>query len=217
MKNTDSYLFARRTWDFQIARSYRSLLAWRIIAALALVLLTITIFYSYYHISKPKMVPYVITVSEDGSKVDFKGMVKAQKLTVTDSVVRHYIIRFLKDIRTVSTDLVVLKNKLKDAYYITTTDCQRQITEMIGETNPFKMAQEGRRKDIKISVFEKIAESTWRCEWTEYQRQEGVLTDKALLSGTFSYTTAYPENEIEAENNPFGLYFSDFFITEKRY
>lgn len=209
------HLLARREWDFQIGRSSRNLLVWRTIAIVSLFLLSFSTIYSYYHITRPKMVPYVVTVTQEG-KVEYKGVIYNQKLTATDSVVRHYLIRFLKDIRTISSDIVVLKQQLADAYHIASPECQRQLTELITETRPFELAQNKTRRDIKITIFEKVAENTWRCEWVEYMRDGGVLTDKVPMSGTFSYITSYPETELEAENNPFGLYFIEFFITEVR-
>jgi type IV secretory pathway TrbF-like protein len=212
---TNPYLRAQRAWDFQIMKSYNTLKKWQALALLAMGLLAFSIVYSYVHISQPKLVPYVVTVNPDGD-ITYKGVIYNQKLSVTDSVVRNYLIRFLTHIRTVSSDVVILKQYLADAYYIAAPDCQRQLTEMIQTTKPFEMLKDKQRRDIKITVFEKVAESTWRCEWIEEIREDGVLTDKLAMSGTFSYLTSFPENEIQAENNPFGLYFSEFYITEKR-
>lgn len=211
----DPYLWAERMWDFQIIKSYNTLKKWQALALILGGLLVFSIVYSYIHISQPKLVPYVVTVNSDGD-ISYKGIIYNQKLSVTDSVVRNYLIRFLKDVRTVSSDVVVLKQYLSDAYFISAPDCQRQLTEMIQTTKPFEMLRDKKRRDLKISVFEKVAESTWRCEWIEEIREDGVLTDKIVMSGTFSYVTSFPENEIQAENNPFGLYFSEFYITEKR-
>jgi len=209
------YLRAKRMWDFQIMKSYKTLQKWQAVALISISLLSFTIIYSFYHITQPKLIPYVVTVNSDGD-VSYKGVIYNQKLTVTDSVVRNYLLRFIKDIRTVSSDVVVLKQYLADAYYIASPDCQRQITEMIQTTKPFEMLRDKKRRDFRITLFGKVTESTWRCEWIEEVREDGVLSDKIAMSGTFTYGTSLPENDIQAENNPFGLYFSEFYITEKR-
>jgi type IV secretory pathway TrbF-like protein len=209
------YLWAQRLWDYQIMKSYNTLKKWQALAIVSMTLLTFAVIFSFYYITQPKLVPYVVTVTPDG-EVSYKGVISNQKLTVTDSVVRNYLLRFLRDIRTVSSDVVILKQYLSDAYFISSADCQRQLTQLIQTSQPFEFLKAKKRRDIRITEFGKIAEATWRCEWIEEIREAGVLTDKIVMSGTFTYVTSFPETEIQAEQNPFGLYFSEFYISEKR-
>ena len=215
VKKEKSFVRGQQAWEFHLVKSLKMLSAWRVTAVISIVCLLFTLIFAFYHASKPKMVPYVVTVTEDG-EVDYRGVVHSQSLSVNDAVVRHYLIRFVTNIRMISSDIVVIKKQLVDAYYLSSPNCQRQLTEMIQETKPFEQARDEVRRDVKFVLFEKIAEGSWRCEWIEYVREKGVLIDKTAMSGSFTYTTAYPEDELTAETNPFGFYFTEFFISQKR-
>jgi len=210
------YLWARRQWDFAIIRSHRGLLVWQVTAIVSLVLLTFSVMYGYTHISKPKLQPYVIEVDPSSGNVRFAGMLQGRMLEANDAVIRNYLIDFIKSTRSVSTDMVVLKRTRQQAYFMATRSAQNQITQMVQQEDPFTMAQQNIRRDIKFRLFERVSEQTWRAEWTEQMRQDGVITEQVAMSGTFSFTRAQPETPEEAEQNPFGLYFDSFDMGEVR-
>lgn len=210
------YLWARRQWDFAIVRSHRTLLFWQITAVVALVLLTFSVMYGYTHISKPKLQPYVIEVDSQSGDVQFAGMLEGRPLDTNDAVIRNYLIEFIKSTRGVSTDMVVLKRSRQEAYFMATRSAQAQITEMIRQEDPFSMAQRNIRRDVKFRLFERVSEQTWRAEWVEQVRQDGVIQEQVAMSGTFSFTRSQPQTQEEAEQNPFGLYFDSFDMGEVR-
>jgi type IV secretion system protein TrbF len=165
-------------------------------------------------LQKPKLIPYV--VQTQGDQVTFKGVITSTKLPISDAVVRNYLIRFVTHLRTISSDTVVLKKDLRDVYSIATPAAQRQITETISASKPFELSAHDTRDDVQFTLFEKIAEHTWRAEWNEQIRVQGNLKDSLMMVGTFTYTQGFPSTEIEAEQNPFGLYITEFFITQRR-
>lgn len=212
--NKSQIKYGRKEWDFQIARSVGSLkTAWALAIIEAAVILLL-VFYMGSYMQKPKLVPYVVTIQ--GDQVSFQGVMRSTKLTINDAVVRNYIIRFVSNLRTVSSDTVVLKKNLFDTYQIATPGAQRQISEEIAQTKPFEASNHDIRDDVQFTVFEKIAEKTWRAEWIEQIRQQGNLKDTISMVGTFTYVQGFPETEQQAERNPFGLYISEFFISQRR-
>jgi type IV secretion system protein VirB5 len=204
----------RGEWDWQIARSNRSLQFWRVLALLAVGGLFLSLWYIGNYIQKPKLIPYVVEIKDD--QIAFKGVIQTQKLNITDAVVRNYLIRIVGNLRTISSDIVVLKNNLRDVYSITTPAAQRQVTEMIGSDKPFEQSAHEIRRDVQFTLFERIAEKTWRVEWIEQIRVQGTLKDTFAMAGTFTYSQGFPNTEIEAEQNPFGFYISEFFISQRR-
>ncbi len=213
---TNPLLMARREWDFQVQRSYRSKQMWMIVAILSLCCLGACLLFTFSHIRKPALIPYVVTVDKEG-QVNFEGVVnRRHTLTATDAVVRNYLIRAITNMRTISTDNIILKKSLADVYTIFTPDAQRQMTELIMDDKPFELAQTEKRRDIRITLFEKVSEKTWRTEWIEEIREKGMLVDTYRKTATFTYTQQHPDNEKQAEVNPFGLYFTSFYISERR-
>jgi type IV secretion system protein TrbF len=208
-------ILARRTWDFQIVRSYKELWFWRILAVVGMSGFVLVTVISWSHMQQPKLVPYVVTVTPDG-RPEFRGVVSSQTLEINDAVVRNYLMRFVENMRSVSTDTIVVRRRLQDLYWIATPAAQSQLTEYIQNSDVFEMSMQERRRDIQFVSFERQAESLWRVEWVEHVRNAGVLVEQVPMSGTFAYVQALPEGEIEAENNPFGLFFDEFNIAQLR-
>lgn len=205
---------ARVQWDFQIARYVGSLkIAWAL-AIISTSCLLISLFYIGSYLQKPKLIPYVVEVQ--GDVIQFKGVIHSTKLTVTDAAVQNYLIRFVTNLRSISSDPVVLKERLKDVYSIAAPPAQRQVTEMISQAKPFEQSSHGIRNDVRFTLFEKIAQNTWRAEWIEEVRDQGNLKDTFSMVGTFTYTQGFPSTEIEASQNPFGIYITEFFISQRR-
>jgi len=196
-----------------LGNKYKYRIMWGIIL-FEFVLLVGQVIYTNYQLSKPAYRPYVVEV-KDG-QIDFRGVVQEQELTVNDAIIRNYLRRFVKNIRSVSSDTVVLKENLKDAYFIASTECQTELTELILSENPFDLQEKDITVDLKFTFYEHVTESTWRVQWDEYYRQNGILQEIITRAGTFTYFLRYPETEELAEINPFGLYFSDFYIDTKR-
>ena len=209
---------ARRQWDFVIGRSNRTLMVWRLIAIAALLLSAVCLWYAFDNMSQPKMVPYVVTVDASTGRVDFRGVIQPRALEVSDAVVRHHLLRFIENTRTVSSDQAITRRFLQEAYYIATPAAGRQLTEMISgrENNPLQMSANGFRRDIQVELFEKLGERLWRVEWMEEVRQNGELVDRISRTGSFSFVTATPADELEAEQNPFGFYVDEFHLAARR-
>ena len=203
----------RLEWDFQIARSHRSLQMWRLLALVMSASTLLLIWYAGSYIQKPKLVPYVVEVQ--GDQITFKGLVKPTPLTVTDAAVIHYLRRFITDLVSVSTDPVVLKDNLRDTYTIATPQAQGEITRMIVKADPFKASSDGEHVDVRFTEFVKQAEHTWHVEWIEEEWQGSELKAEPAMAGTFTYVTNLPTSEQEAESNPFGLYIDEFFIAPR--
>lgn len=205
---------ARLQWDFQIARAVGSLKTAWALAIIEACCLFICLFYIGSYLQKPKLIPYVVEIQ--GDQVSFQGVMRSMKLTINDAVVRNYIIRFVTNLRTVSSDIVVLKKDLTDVYSIATPAAERQLTETITQSKPFELSSHEVRVDVQFTLFEKIAERSWRAEWIEQVRQAGNLKDSVSMVGSFTYTQGFPTTDLEAEQNPFGLYFTEFFLSQRR-
>jgi len=214
-KKLSPALYARREWDFAIQRSTRAVMVWRFLALALALALVITLFWAGRSITQPKLLPYVVQINQQG-EADFRGVVEDGPVEVQDAMVRHYIIRMVESMRRISSDIVVLKRELSSVYDITTPSAQTRVTDMIRTETPIESAQEGITRDVRFDLFEKVAERTWRAEWTEITREEGAVVRQTVQTGTFTYIQKMPETEVAAEKNPLGIYFDSFFFQERR-
>jgi len=208
---------AKKSWDIWIHKIHGELFTWKIVAIITLIMLFITLGFSGYYFVRPKHLPYVIEVNEKG-EASFKGHITPNSITIDNAMTRNYLIRFIKDIRTVSTDLVFYKQNLQDAYYLVTKGSGVQrLNEYYNELNPLERAADGTLHiDIRFRSFDKLAESTWRVEWIEFYRKDGKLFNTITKAGTFTYEQSSALTKEDAEKNPLGIYFSNFNIVDVR-
>jgi type IV secretion system protein VirB5 len=208
------YELAKKIWDERNARVTGRI---RFLQVAILLLLSVISFETYYivtDIQKPKMIPYVVEINNN--EVRFAGLVQNRQLSATDAEIIFYLRRFITSLFTVSSDQVLLKDRLADVYNFTSPSAQIQVTEYIVQNMPLEKSAAGTRVDIRFSIFEKITEKTWRCEWLEETREKGVLKSQTAKSGTFTYTQDYPQSELQAETNPSGIFFTEYFVSERR-
>lgn len=215
-KIREPYLWARRTWDLQAGRANKTLVFWRTLTVVMAVGWVATVVITWSHISKPKLVPYVVTVADN--RVNFEGKMVGRPVPASDAAVRNALITFIRNLRTVSSDPVLLREMLQEPFYYATGDTQKQIRDEIEseDPGPFVMQERDQRRDVRFTLFEKVSERTWRAEWIEQTRVKGVLEEQVERTGTFTYMQRLPEDTVEAEKNPVGIYFTEYFITNRR-
>ncbi|MDR2094650.1 MAG: type IV secretion system protein [Treponema sp.] len=208
------YELARRTWDERTAHTVGRIRFLQAVILLLLAVLCTETWYILTSISKPRMIPYVVEIADN--EVRFAGFIQNRQLKASDAEIIFYLKRFITGLFTITSDPVLLKDRLADVYNFTGPAAQIQVTEFILENRPVEKAAAGIRIDIRFSLFEKLSEHTWRCEWLEETREKGILKGQAIKSGTFTYTQEYPQDDLQAETNPSGVFFTEYFVTERR-
>ena len=208
------YALAKKLWDERRASETGKIRFLQVVVIIQLAIIFIGFFYGAKNLTDQKLIPYVVEVTE--SQVRFAGVLQNKRLSITDAEIIYYLKRFIGNLFTISSDQVVLKTNLSDVYNFTSPACQTQITEYIVSSRPFEKSIAGIRVDVKYTLFERVAEKTWRCEWIEETREKGMLKSQVPKSGTFTYTQDYPQSERQAETNPSGLFFTEYFVTERR-
>jgi type IV secretory pathway TrbF-like protein len=209
----DYYALAKKTWDERTAHTVGRI---RFLQAVVVLLLALACGLSYALATKKNYVytPYVVEINNN--EVRFAGFIQSRYLKATDAEIIFYLKRLITGLFTVTSDPVLLKERLADVYNITGPDAQVMATEHIIKSRPVEQAAAGVRVDIRFNIFERLTEKTWRCEWLEETREKGLLKNQTVKSGAFTYSQDYPQTELQAETNPSGIFFTEFFVTERR-
>lgn len=205
---------ARREWDFQMRKSHLSLQMWRVLALTLSALTVVLLIYAIGSIHAPRLVPYVVELPRAQGAA--KAGVRTAPLAVSDPVVIHGLERFITDLVSVSTDPVVLKNRLRETYTIATPKAQREITRYIAASDPFKAARDGEHVAVSFTEIIPQAVRTWYVEWIETVWALGDRKAERAFAGTFRYVVLPPTGETAAENNPFGLVIEEFSLSSRR-
>ena len=207
------YELAKKTWDERTAHTVGRI---KFLQSLVLVLSAAVCLLLFALITKKNYVymPYVVEINNN--EVRFAGVVQSRQLKATDAEIIFYIKRFVTNLFSVTSDPVLLKDRLADVYNFIGPAAQIQVTEFIVQYQPIEKSTEGIRVDIRFNLFEKLSEQTWRCEWLEETRDKGLLKTQIVKSGTFTYSQDYPQSQRQAETNPSGIFFTEYYVTERR-
>jgi type IV secretion system protein VirB5 len=207
------YKLAQRTWDERSAHTVGRIRFLQTIIVL-LVAAVCILFYAFINKKNVAYIPYVIEINDN--ELRFAGFVQNRQLKATDAEIIFYIKRFVTNLFSITSDSVLLKDRLSDVYNFIGPLAQTQVTEFIIQHRPIEKSSSGLRVDIRFNLFEKLTERTWRCEWLEETRDKGMLQSQVIKSGTFTYSQEYPQTQIQAESNPSGIFFTEYFVTERR-
>lgn len=213
MMTAEQIARSRGEWDFQMRRAIRHQRVWQALAALMCATAVALLWYAAADVRPLKLAPYVVDVR--ASAASGKGLVEPVPTNGNEAAIERTLERFVSELVSVSTDPVVLKDKLRDTYLISTPSAQAEITLYIVKTDPFKTAREG--EHVTVRFIEALPEDgrTWYLEWVEELWAKGEVKARQMITGEFTYVVR-PLTELEAENDPFGIFIDKFSITPRR-
>ena len=213
ISDSRQYALAKQAWDERQAHTVGRI---RFLQILVVVLTSLSCALTYALVAKKNYayIPYVIEINNN--EVRFAGFVEQRQLRATDAEIIFYIRRFVGNLFGITSDQVLLKDRLADVYNFIGPMAQTQVTESILQNQPLEKSAAGLRVDIRFNLFERLTEHTWRCEWLEETRDRGVLQTQVIKAGTFTYSQDYPQTQLQAETNPSGIFFTEFYVTERR-
>ncbi len=205
---------ARKEWDDRVGRTSAMMKTWRAMTLFLAASLFVVLFWAGAKLQQPRMIPYVVEIN--GDQINFKGVMTPQKMTITEAVAHNYLIRFITNLCSISSDPVALKKNLADCYQITSPQAQIMLTDYIMHNDPLGKCARNITQDVRITLLAKEAEHTWRVEWIQETRDKGMLAAQTQMVATLTYDQGFPQTPEQADVNPAGWFFTQFFITERK-
>lgn len=129
--------------------------------------------------------------------------------------VAYHLGQFIRLVRSLPTDGVVLRENWLQAYRLLTPQAAAQLTEIARQDDPFlSLGRVGRTVHIRSIIAR--SNNAWEVSWVERATNATGTTDPELYTGVFTVTTRPPRNADEIANNPLGLLISDFSWSRER-
>jgi type IV secretion system protein VirB5 len=210
------YALGRREYDDRYERLAKNAAAWKRVAFLMLLLLSVSTVVVLWMAQTVKVVPFVVQVDRHGYEI---AVQPAEAHEVTDDrIVMARVADFITNTRSVYSDAAAMMSFIEKAYNSveSTSPALRKLDAWFRENNPF--AQRDTVLSVTVeSVLRATPESnvTWQAEWTEKTYDRGMPKSERFFKGTFVIEFHAPENIAEIMKNPLGIFVSDFNITEK--
>jgi type IV secretion system protein VirB5 len=156
---------------------------------------------------------HVVEVSPEGQVMQVRAA--DSRWTPTQAQTAHHLGRFVRLVRSLPTDGVVLRENWLEAYRFLTPQAAAQLSEIARQDDPFlSLGRVGRTVHVR-SILARSGD-TWEVTWVERATNASGTNGDQVYSGVFTVTTRPPRNADDIAVNPLGLLISDFSWSRER-
>lgn len=204
---------AQQEWDARMGSAVLSARAWRAIAFASLALAGVLgVGMSVVALQKRTFV-HVVEVAPEGQVMSVRAL--DGRWSPTEAQIAYHLSRFVRLVRSLPTDGVVLRENWVQAYAFLTPQAATQLSEIARADDPFlSLGRVGRTVHIRSIVAR--SDRSWEIAWIERATNETGAGDPQSYTGVFTVTTRAPRTADEIANNPLGLLISDFSWSRER-
>ncbi|MCC6789982.1 MAG: conjugal transfer protein TrbF [Hyphomonadaceae bacterium] len=207
------YKRAQQEWDARMGSAVLSARSWRAIAFGTLGLLGVSVMSLVVVALQQRTFVHVVEVSPEGQVMNVRAA--DGRWTATEAQKAYHLGQFVRLVRSLPTDGVVLRENWLQAYRFLTPQAAAQLTEIARQDDPFlSLGRVGRTVHIRSIIAR--SNNAWEVTWVERATNATGTTDPEVYSGVFTLTTRAPRNADEIANNPLGLLISDFSWSRER-
>lgn len=203
-KVTDTpYQRAAQVWDERIGSARVQARNWRLTALIALGL-SVALAGAYVWRSTQSMVtPYVI-------ELDSSGEVRTVSATTAqyepnDAQIAYQLAGFIKNVRSVSIDPIVVRENWLEAYNYTTDKASLTLNDYARDNDPF--SDVGKRSvSVDIASIVRSSDDSFDVRWRETRFLSGVQQSQDTYTAVLSIILDPPRDEQTLHRNPLGIY-----------
>ena len=155
---------------------------------------------------------YVVRVNEATGQIDPGVELKAREYEPRDAELKHFLIEFTKNIRTVPLDPVLLRNNWNTAQHFMTKEAAQKLNTLIQrEGHIAKLGKATVQPDIKSVQLQPGTQRTFQVRWVEEDfNVAGNATGKVSnYVALYTIVVQPPEKETELMVNPLGIKIAD--------
>lgn len=203
------YRRAQQAWDRRMGTAVQAAITWRWIAAGLGALVFVLIIAAAMIALQKRTFVHVVEVSPQGAVLSVRPA--SGEYTPTDAQVSYFLGHFVKLIRSVPTDGVVLREDWLEAYRFLTPQAAQRLNEIAREEDPFTLLGTTARSAIITSIVQR-SDQTWQVSWIEATHGAGGGARRAY-TGLFTIRFERPRGADALARNPLGLFITEFSLS----
>jgi type IV secretion system protein VirB5 len=197
------YQKAGQVWDERIGSARVQAKNWRLMALGCLALSFATSGALIWRSLQSTVTPYIVEVDETGAAIAVGPA--TEPYTPSDAQIAHHLAGFISDVRSVSTDPVVVRSNWLRAYEFVTAQAATTLSAEAEANDPF--ADVGRRsRTVDVVSVVRVSDKSFQARWIEKTYEQGALRGAKRFTGMFSVVTQPPRDAARLRTNPLGLY-----------
>lgn len=207
----DRYIRAKQGWDDRLGQTVVQTKNWRLaffgVLSIAMGLTGGIIYLS----ARSEVEPVVITLDKETGVTNVVGRPSMSVYQPQQNEIRFTLKNFLRMVRTVPLDPVVIKQNWTEAYSYLRQSAANKLNEWARQ--PESPLQQIGRETVTIQVESvlPITETSYEARWKESEYlKEGSLKSATTYTATFNIEVEPPATEDAIYKNPLGIYIKDF-------
>jgi type IV secretion system protein VirB5 len=150
-----------------------------------------------------RVTPYVVEVDRLGEARSVAPAIQNYK--PTDGEIAWYLARFVTDVRSVSTDPVVVKTNWLDAYDFTTDRGAIFLNDYARANDPFAAIGE-RSVSVQVTSVIRVTDSSFQVKWIESAYERGSLAGTTHWTAMLTVVMRPPKTADALRRNPLGIF-----------
>ena len=197
------YQRAGQLWDERIGSARVQARNWRLVTFACLGLTSILIASNVWQSMQARVAPYVVEVDRLGEARSVAPAI--QNYQPTDGQIAWHLGRFISNVRSVSTDPVLVKHNWLDAYDFATDRAAIFLNEYARSNDPF--AGIGQRSvSVQVTSVVRASDSSFQVKWTESIYERGSLAKTERWTAMLTVVMQPPKTADALRKNPLGLF-----------
>lgn len=197
------YQAAQQLWDERIGSSRVQAKNWRLMAlgtlALAFVMTSGLLWLS----TRSIVTPYIVEVDTQGSVRAVGPAIEVYR--PTDAQIDYHLSRFLRNVRSIPIDPIVLRNDWLEAYDYATDRGAAALNDYARVKDPF--ANVGRLSvAVEVTSVVRASENSFQLRWIERTYSNGALSSTERWTAILSIVLQPPKDIARIRKNPLGIY-----------
>lgn len=197
------YQRAGQVWDERIGSARAQARNWRLAAFGALVLSAVLGGGLVWRSGQSLVTPYVIEVTADGG-VRAVGPARGA-FSPNDAQIAYHLANFIRNVRSVSIDPVVVRQNWLAAYDYATDRGAAALNEYARVNDPFREVGQ-RSVSVDINSIVRSSDNSFEIRWRESEYRNGNPVSAATYTAVLSIVMDEPHTAEALHKNPLGIY-----------
>jgi len=186
---------------------------WRRLSIAHILLFVFALILFFAAVSQQKTVPVLINVMPSG-EAQYLGEVRQNgSIQVSEASIHFQIRTFVTNIRSVSTDYMIVYNLVDDLFFMVTHDYEPIMKRMLLDNSPFDLVGKIRRL-VEIESVLAITEHSYAVNWTESVTELSSPNPKRTKYRAVITIQLINPTKKTITRNPLGIYIENFEMTE---
>lgn len=197
------YQRAGQVWDERIGAARVQARNWRLMALGGLFLSTGLSAGLLWQSMQSRVVPYVVEVDRLG---EARALTPADKeYRPTDPQIAWHLARFIRNVRGISMDPVLMRENWLSAYDFVTPRGANFLGGYARSANPFGSVGT-RTVSVQVTSVVRGSDSSFQVKWNESEYERGSLVSTSRWTAILSVVSRPPVSAETLRKNPLGLY-----------